>query len=33
MKKRGLNVQDVVDKLIIYDLLRNFSSKKEVLKW
>ena len=33
MKKRGLNVQDVVDKLIIYDLLRNFSSKKEILKW
>ena len=33
MKKRSLNVQDVVDKLIIYDLLRNFSSKKEILKW
>lgn len=33
MKKRGLNGQDVVDKIIIYDLLRNFSSKKEVLKW
>ena len=33
MKKRKLNTQDIVDKIIIYDLLRNFSSKKEILKW
>lgn len=33
MKKRNLNAQDIVDKIIIYDLLGEFSSTKEILKW
>lgn len=33
MKKRNLNAQDIVDKIIIYDLLEEFSSTKEILKW
>lgn len=33
MKKRKLNTQDIVDKIIIYDLLGEFSSTKEMLKW
>lgn len=32
MKKRNLNAQDIVDKIIIYDLLGEFSSTKEILK-
>lgn len=33
MRKRKLNTQDIVDKIIIYDLLGEFSSTKEMLKW
>ena len=33
MRKRKLNTQDIVDKIIIYDLLGKFSSTKEILKW
>ena len=33
MRKRKLNTQDIVDKIIIYDLLEEFSSTKEILKW
>ena len=32
MRKRKLNTQDIVDKIIIYDLLGEFSSTKEMLK-
>ena len=33
MRKRKLNTQNIVDKIIIYDLLGEFSSTKEMLKW
>ena len=33
MRKRKLNTQSIVDKLSIYDLLGEFSSTKEMLKW
>ena len=33
MRKRKLNTQDIVDKIIIYDLLGEFSSTKEMLEW
>ena len=33
MRKRKLNTQDIIDKIIIYDLLGEFSSTKEMLKW
>ena len=33
MRKRKLNTQNIVDKIIIYDLLGEFSSTKEILKW
>lgn len=33
MRKRKLNTQDIVDKIIIYDLLGEFSSTREMLKW
>lgn len=33
MRKRNLNTQDIVDKIIIYDLLGEFSSTKEMLEW
>lgn len=32
MKKRNLNAQDIVDKIIIYDLLGEFSSTKRNFK-
>ena len=33
MRKRKQNTQDIVDKIIIYDLLGEFSSTKEMLEW
>ena len=33
MRKRKLNTQSIVDKLFKYDLLGEFSSTKEMLKW
>ena len=33
MRKRNLNTQDIDDKIIIYDLLGEFSSTKEILEW
>ena len=33
MRKKKLNTQDIVDKIIIYDLLGEFSSTKEMLEW
>ena len=33
MRKRKLNTQNIVDKIIIYDLLGEFSSTKEMLEW
>ena len=33
MKKGKLNVQDIIDKIIIYDLSEEFSSTKQILKW
>lgn len=33
MRKSKLNTQDIVDKIIIYDLLGEFSSTKEMLEW